>query len=108
MQLLMNCTIGFSFSITGENKISDLCGTHKHLTDDVMYGYHGSHLTLDFRSNRIHSSGGFSWEWHVFFLSQQWPSRKLPTRIAMVYNVVHHLDIAAPTSRQCQQQMSFL
>ena len=59
MQLLMNCTIGFSFSITGENKISDLCGTHKHLPDDVMYGYHGSHLTLDFRSNRIHSSGGF-------------------------------------------------
>ena len=51
--------IGFNFNITGKNKISDLCGSHESLTDDVIHGYHGSHLTLEFRSNRIHSRGGF-------------------------------------------------
>lgn len=55
----MNCTIGFNFDITGKYKTSDLCGTHKNLTDDMRHGFHGSHVNLDFRSNRIHSSGDF-------------------------------------------------
>ena len=61
-RLVLQCVIiGFTFTATGGSITSDLCGTHKNLPDHVTRdrGFHGSRLTLDFRSNRIHNRGDF-------------------------------------------------
>ena len=39
---------------------SDLCGKFKLLQNEASGGFHGSKLTLDFRSNRIYHKGDFN------------------------------------------------
>lgn len=52
-------TVGYHFTATGAQITQDACGSKKKLSKEIMSGYHGSGLTLDFRSNRIHSKGSF-------------------------------------------------
>ena len=53
---------GIHFSATGINNYSDLCGKleFKLLQNEASGGFHGSKLTLDFRSNRIYHKGDFN------------------------------------------------
>ena len=51
--------IGYKFTATGAHVIEDACGSKEKLSKKLMSGYHGSGLTFDFRSNRIHSKEGF-------------------------------------------------
>ena len=51
---------GLNFNTTGISTTSDLCGSYEKLPDETCgdtCGFHGSKLTLDFRSNRIYSRG---------------------------------------------------
>ena len=57
--LLILLTIGYHFTATGAQISHDACGGIKKLSEKLKSGYHGSGLTLDFRSNRIHSKGNF-------------------------------------------------
>ena len=60
--IIMACcllTIGYHFTATGAQITQDACGSKEKLSKEIMSGYHGSALTLDFRSNRIHSKGSF-------------------------------------------------
>ena len=57
--LLILLTIGYHFTATGAQISHDACGGIKKLSEKLKSGYHGSGLTLDFRSNRIHSKGSF-------------------------------------------------
>ena len=52
--------IGYHFTTTWGGVIEDACGGKEKLSEKLMSGdLHGSGLTFDFRSNRIHSNGGF-------------------------------------------------
>ena len=52
-------TVGYHFTATGAQISQDACGDIKKLSEKLKTGYHGSGLTLDFRSNRIYSKGRF-------------------------------------------------
>ena len=51
--------IGYHFTATGAHITEDACGSKEKLSQKLLSGYHGSGLSLDFRSNRIHSKDGF-------------------------------------------------
>ena len=48
---------GYHFTATGANVLTDACGQKDDLSPELVSGVHGSSLMLDFRSNRIHTSG---------------------------------------------------
>ena len=48
---------GYHFTATGADVSADACGDKKALSPLLTSGVHGSGLTLDFRSNRVHTGG---------------------------------------------------
>ena len=67
---------GYHFTATGQNVDTDVCGSASDtIPDFAANGFHGSSLNLEFRSNRIVTSGGF-------FLAVSCVSNSVSTRVS--------------------------